>query len=212
MIGKLEKMDTFRQLIEDGDSDEYAQNEAVQILILESRYLDTNIEILADDEKEFEKDKATEKEIMQRLDALKAETFVEKLFQRPENRAEKKKIEESLDCLKRHQSRRKIQIRARKREIQLQQQLIGAYEKYINALGITKEEFIEEHARRVAIQEQERKMRHNPRKIDPYPELTAFYKQFGSGGYVEKLDTPYNRQKYPNAKFVSSKDQAAKQM
>ena len=61
MIGKLEKMDTFRQLIEDGDSDEYAQNEAVQILILESRSLDVNIEILADDEKEFEKDKATEK-------------------------------------------------------------------------------------------------------------------------------------------------------
>ena len=140
MIGKLEKMDTFRQLIEDGDADEYAQNEAVQILILESRYLDVNIEILADDEKEFEKDKATEKEIMQRLDALKAETFVEKLFQRAENRAEKKKIEESLDYLKRHQSRRKIQITARKREIQLQQQLIGAYEKYINALGITKEE------------------------------------------------------------------------
>ena len=46
---------------------------------------------------------------------LKAETFVEKLFQRAENRAEKKKIEESLDYLKRCQSRRKIQIRARKR-------------------------------------------------------------------------------------------------
>ena len=210
MLGKLEKMDTFRRLIEDSKDDEYANNESVQILVFEAQSLENNKERLNELDQKNKQNQDSIKEITTRLEALKNEKFIDKLFQFAENRAEKKEIEETLQRLNRVLKQNKNKIIAIREEIRLQELAISCYEKYLNAIGITREEFLEEHKRRVEIQEKERKMsRSGDYHIDPYPELTEFYKEVGRGNL---LDTPYNRINHPKARFVSSKEQAAKQM
>lgn len=167
-------------------------SEAAQILIFKAKSLESSKAYLKKCEAEMEAAQQKIKELEKRLEEIKSQKFYDKVLMFTEDMLEKKDIKEMKEYYQSNISFNKRSIRSIYSEIANNEQIIELYTRYLNCLGLTAEEVVEEYHRLKALflQREETGV-----YVNPYPDLAKYHR------YGVCIDTPLNRLLYPTRKL-----------